>query len=43
MVENYVSPACYVTEIELEGVLCLSGQHEGMRQDENGDLDLFNL
>ena len=21
MVENYVSPACYVTEIELEGVL----------------------
>ena len=24
MVENYISPACYVTEIELEGVLCLS-------------------
>lgn len=24
MVENYISPACNVTEIQLEGVLCLS-------------------
>lgn len=27
MVENYASPACYVAEIELEGVLCLSATH----------------
>lgn len=41
--EIYVSPACSVSEIEYEGILCLSGQHEGIRQDENGDLDLFNF
>lgn len=41
--ENYVSPACGVSEIEFEGILCLSGQHEGIQQDGNGDLDLFNL
>ena len=41
MVENYVSPACYVTEIELEGVLCLSAQHEGISSGGNDDLIYF--
>ena len=45
MVENYVSPACYVTEIELEGVLCLSDAngsfvHNGVSGD---DTELFDL
>ena len=37
MVENYISPACYVTEIELEGILCLSATHEGVSCDPNDD------
>ena len=40
MVENYISPACYVTEIELEGILRLSGVHEGVEN--GGDIDMFN-
>lgn len=41
--ENYSSPVCVVTEIELEGFLCVSGQHEGVQQDGGGDLDMFNF
>lgn len=39
--ENYVSPACTVLEFEFEGVLCLSAQHEGVK-DAGGD-DLFTF
>ena len=41
--EIYVSPACSVSEIEYEGILCLSAQHEGVKQDVGGDLDMFNV
>ena len=41
MVKNYVSPACTVLEFEFEGVLCVSGVHEGVSRDTNGDIDLF--
>ena len=35
-VQAYVTPSVSVVEIHLEGVLCLSAQHEGIRSD-NGD------
>ena len=38
-VEAYETPSCSVVEICFEGVLCLSGQHEGISDD--GDFDMF--
>ena len=38
--EIYVSPACSVSEIEYEGVLCLSAEHQGISGD---DSPMFNF
>ena len=40
-VEAYETPSCSVVEICFEGVLCLSGQHEGITRDGEGDLFEF--
>ena len=40
-VEAYETPSCSVVEICFEGVLCLSGQHEGLTEDGGGDIFEF--
>lgn len=40
-VQAYEAPSCSVVEICFEGVLCLSGQHEGLTEDDGGDIFEF--
>ena len=40
-VEAYETPSCSVVEICFEGVLCLSGQHDGITRDSGDDIFEF--
>ena len=40
-VEAYETPSCSVVEICFEGVLCVSGQHDGITRDSGDDIFEF--
>ena len=42
-VEAYETPSCSVVEICIEGVLCLSGQHDGITSDGDESDSIFDF